>query len=284
MEHARIAIIMTVHNRRDTTKTCLIRVFEQKGIDEFSLDVYMTDDGSTDGTSEVVKECFPSVNIIEGDGTLFWNRGMYVAWKEAVKYNYDFYLWLNDDTIIFDDAIKTLMMVERAKGGNVIVVGSICSPGNINTITYGGRGKCGLIHPMGEMKQIQIFNGNLVLIPMTVYKKLGLNDPKFSHAFGDSDYGMRAAERGIKCFVTPKFVGTCERHDKSRKCWKSEYNITTRFLYLYSPLGYPPNEVFYYYRKHFGILKAIIKYVHCHLKTLFPCVVIPQRFKSICFM
>lgn len=270
MEHTRIAIIMTVHNRRETTIKCLKRVFEQKGIGEFSLDVYMTDDGSTDGTSEAVKDCFPSVNIIEGDGTLFWNRGMYVAWKEAIKYDYDFYLWLNDDTIIFEDAIETLMMVERAKGGDVIVVGSICSPRNTNTITYGGRDNRKLVHPMGEIKKVKVFNGNVVLIPRTVYEKLGLNDPKFSHAFGDSDYAMNAAEQGVNCFISPKFIGTCERHDKSRKCWNPEYNILTRFHNLYSPLGFPPNEIFYYYKKHFGLVYACKACIHCYLKTIFP--------------
>jgi len=61
----------------------------------------MTDDGCTDGTSKEVLEQYPSVHIVSGDGTLFWNRGMYCAWKAAVKEReYDFYMWLNDDTTL----------------------------------------------------------------------------------------------------------------------------------------------------------------------------------------
>ncbi len=266
----KIAVLMTVHNRRDTTVECLKRLYQQNNIEDINLDVYLTDDGCTDGTSEAVKGCFPKVNIIKGDGSLFWNRGMYVAWKEAAKKNYDFFLWLNDDTLLFQNALETIFRVGKTKDNNVIVVGSICAPDDHNRITYGGRGKKGLIHPYGEIKAVNNFNGNVVLIPSSVFKTLGYNDPFFSHAFGDSDYGMRALENGIGSFITDNFVGTCDRHDGSRKCWDPQCDIITRFKYLYSPLGYPPNEVFYYYNKHWGLMRAIKEYFHCQLKTLFP--------------
>ena len=47
--------------------------------------------------TEAVGKMFPQVHIIKGDGNLFWNRGMYMAWQAAIKEkDYDFYLWLND--------------------------------------------------------------------------------------------------------------------------------------------------------------------------------------------
>lgn len=265
-----MAVIMTVHNRRDTTIECLRQVFGQKGINDITLDVYLTDDGSTDGTAEAVRNNFPSVNIIQGDGSLFWNRGMYVAWKEAAKNDYDFYLWLNDDTMLFSNAIEALFRIEKDKGEDVIVVGSICAPNDHNRITYGGREDGVLIHPNGEIKTTKSFNGNVVLIPKKVFNMLGLNDPYYCHAFGDSDYGMRAYEHGFKCFVTEVFVGTCERHDDMRKCWNPKYKLLERLKFLYSPLGFPPKEIFYYKRRHWGLLRAIEAFIHCHIKTIFP--------------
>jgi len=270
MEKYSLAVIMTVHNRRDNTIECLHHLFAQENIENISVNVFITDDGSTDGTAEAIKDQFPSVYILKGDGSLFWNRGMYVAWKEAAKINFDFYLWLNDDTMLFPFALSTLFFIEHKKGENVIVVGSICSPTDKNRVTYGGRNNNGLIHPNGEIKPTIAFNGNVVLIPRIVFQTIGLNDYYFRHAFGDSDYGLRANENGIEAFVTNVFIGTCERHDNSRKCWNPDFDIITRFKYLYSPLGFPPKEAFYYYRKHFGLLKATLTYCHCHLKTLFP--------------
>ena len=76
------------------------KLINQDKIDKIDLNVYLVDDGSTDGTSEAVKKNFPQVNIIKGDGTLFWNGGMRVAFSKAMESEHDYYLWLNDDTIL----------------------------------------------------------------------------------------------------------------------------------------------------------------------------------------
>ena len=74
------------------------------------LDIYLVDDGSNDGTNESVSKLFPMVNIILGDGTLFWNKGMRLAWKTAAeKQDYEFYLWLNDDVLLNNDGLINII-------------------------------------------------------------------------------------------------------------------------------------------------------------------------------
>lgn len=87
------------------------------------MDVYLTDDGCTDGTPEAVRQQFPQVHIIHGDGNLFWNRGMYTAWQEAAKKDYDFYLWLNDDTFVYPDMLSALLHASQQKENKAIIVG-----------------------------------------------------------------------------------------------------------------------------------------------------------------
>lgn len=70
-----IAVLLTVHNRKEKTLNCLRRLYSQEKIDQYVVDVFLTDDGCTDGTSMAVKEEFPNVNIINGDGTLFGIEG-----------------------------------------------------------------------------------------------------------------------------------------------------------------------------------------------------------------
>lgn len=74
-----IAALLTVYNRKEKTLACLRELFAQNIPDNYILNVYLTDDGCTDGTPEAIAIEFPSVHIIKGDGSLFWNRGMYAA-------------------------------------------------------------------------------------------------------------------------------------------------------------------------------------------------------------
>ena len=78
-----IAALITCHNRKSKTIACLERLFQQALPLGVLLKVYLVDDGSTDGTAEAVREKFPSVSVISADGSLFWCRGMRLAWKHA---------------------------------------------------------------------------------------------------------------------------------------------------------------------------------------------------------
>lgn len=110
----KLAVLMTCHNRKDKTMTCLSSLYKASQPIDYSIDVFLVDDGSTDGTGEAVKEKYPEVNIIKGDGSLFWNQGMRLAWNVASsRCSYDFYLWLNDDVILFEHALRELIDTEK---------------------------------------------------------------------------------------------------------------------------------------------------------------------------
>lgn len=80
-----IAVLLTVHNRKEKTLRCLQNLFKQEIPADYLIDVYLTDDGCTDGTPEAIRAQYPQVHIIKGNGNLFWNRGMYTAWEAATK-------------------------------------------------------------------------------------------------------------------------------------------------------------------------------------------------------
>src|SRR5207302_2516035 len=59
-------------NRGELTLACLRSLFEQRraGIE---LHAYVVDDASSDGTPDAIKSEFPFVDLISGNGQLFWN-------------------------------------------------------------------------------------------------------------------------------------------------------------------------------------------------------------------
>ena len=148
-----VAVLITCHNRKDKTLACLDALFKNKSSKDYNLDAFLVDDGSADGTREAVSEQFSDVILMKGDGNLYWNGGMRVAWEAAlasgVAYNY--FIWLNDDSHVYPDAVRrivdsfqTLVGTGETPGA---LVGTMVDPSSKRP-TYGGRGSVSTVNPM----------------------------------------------------------------------------------------------------------------------------------------
>jgi GT2 family glycosyltransferase len=275
----KIAILITSHNRKNLTLKCLSHLFAQKGLDsEYEVQVFLVDDGSTDDTGKDIKKQFPMVNVIIGTGDLYWNRGMHLAWKEAIVtgQNFDYYLWLNDDVVLFDTAVSHLIACAKLVYSSAIICGVFESEKNSNSISYGGGNLKGKVYypnqlNTAELQECTIINGNCVLIPESVYTAVGLIDPIFPHSLGDHDYALRASKKKIKSYTSQEFIGHCSKNPSLPKWCLPEVSFAKRLKSLYSPLG---NSHPYYYtiyiNRHFGLLMAIKNLISIHIRVLFP--------------
>lgn len=228
MEQKIIAVLMTCHNRKSKTLATLESLFQQRSIDEIGYKVYLVDDGSNDGTSQAVQQTYPDVNIFSGDGNLFWNGGMRIAFSEAIKDDPDYYLWLNDDTILYPEALSSLLTTSRQlfeQGEQkAIVAGSTCDP-DTGDFTYGGIVKITpllpfkfrFLDPTTAAQSCDSMNGNCVLIPRRVVELVGNLDPAFIHYLSDWEYGLRARQKGCTVWIAPGYQGTCSPNPQATK-------------------------------------------------------------------
>lgn len=259
-----IAVLLTCFNRREKTLACLQRLFDLN----INIDVFLVDDGSTDGTSDAVAELFPQVALIRGSGALFWNRGMHLAWSVAAKQGYRYYLWLNDDVVIYKHCLDELLECSSAWHDRVVVAGLVDAADG--QVIYGGTDSADcLLMPNGGMQNVFHMNGNVVLVSAQAFDIVGNLDPVYHHDLGDVDYGYRARKHGVPVVTSKSFVARGERNDFCRvRLWGS--NLKTRFRRLYSPLGNPPSINFYFRRKHKGLMNALAYYVFVHLLNMVP--------------
>ncbi len=268
-----IAVLLTCHNRRDKTVQCLTAFYAQAGLGEFyTIEVFLVDDASTDGTGEAIKNQFPLVNIILGNGNLFWNRGMHLAWKTAsATKDFDYYLWLNDDTFLYENAINNMLEVAEETQNQAAICGSTFSLES-KKISYGGNSKEGsLLIPNGGLQETYSFNGNVVLIPNFVSNKVGILDPRFPHAIGDYEYALRIRKNNLKSFIAKDFVGSCEGNEKLPNWCSPSFSLIKRTQSLYSPLGNShPYYFFLFEIKYYGSTAAIKHFISIHLRLLFP--------------
>ncbi len=215
---------------------------------------------------EAVRASYPSVTLIRGDGNLFWAGGMRLAQAVAEEQPAEFYLWLNDDIVLYPNAIFRLLESHASLAATAmaraIIVGSTQDPRS-GVLTYGGwlrRSGCLLARlekaepPLDRPAPCDTFNGNCVLVPRVVVDAIGGLDPRFPHAMADLDYGFRAASAGCTLWVLPGFAGTCVSND-GRDLW-TEVSLPfgERWRRLVGPKGLPPRPWLTFTRRHSGPL------------------------------
>ena len=97
----KIYILLPVHNRRDLTEAFINCLTAQTYRNHHLI---LIDDGSTDGTAELVQERIPSATILKGQGNWWWAGGLQrgIDWlhKASIE-DRDIVLMINDD-VTFD--------------------------------------------------------------------------------------------------------------------------------------------------------------------------------------
>ncbi|WP_306190780.1 glycosyltransferase family 2 protein [Streptomyces sp. MK5] len=258
----RVVVLIACHNRRETTVRCLRSLIGQDG-PEASVRVLLTDDGSTDGTAHAVRAVWPGIQVLKGNGRLFWAKAMALAASAAG--DYDFLLWLNDDVVLDPGALQHLLATHRLLSGpgngDTIVVGCLRDP-HSGAATYSGVRRRNRLHPVSfstitaarRPVQAETMNGNLVLIPRRVVTTVGQIDARFSHGLADFDYGLRARTRGCTVWVAPGTLGTCPRNSPDGGWTDPALPVRERLRLVCAPKGLPPASWWRFTRRHAGPL------------------------------
>lgn len=249
---------------------------DSPAVSTFFIEVFLVDDGSTDGTAESVTELWPGATVIRGDGNLFWCGGMRLAWQVAAKTDPDYYLWLNDDTHLLPGALSQLLRYASAPDSveNMAISVANCRDPETGLHTYGGYQRLG-VHPL-ILRQLPVddsapveadtFNGNAVLIPRAVFKKVGGMGP-FSHALGDLDYGYRVVREGGRPVMVPGYSAECEKGNVITYWRKGPGRIQRWSMLNHKKSGLPFRDWLHFARTHGGRLWPIV-WVRPYLRVL----------------
>lgn len=275
----KIAVLITVFNRKNKTIACLNNIANIDNINNYVIDIYIVDGGSSDGTPQAIKTMFPNVNIYIAEG-LFWAGGMRKAWSEAIlsNKNYDLYWLVNDDTFLYKHALQegvashNYSLSEFNKGG--VYVESTISP-TARRMSYGGRklkkwgcNKAIKLIPNGKYQMCDLGNANSMFVSRDVFEAIGGLSPLYTHGIADYDYTLRTVHAGFPCFITPTFCGECE--DDHGNNWKSSNtNLSNRIKFLYSPKGLAYKEYLQYIKLFFP-KEYFFSVVKLWAKTLCP--------------
>ena len=216
----RVEIVTPVHNRKALTLGCLrsIAALDQTGID---VHVVVVDDGSTDGTAEAIAAEHPDVEVIRGDGTLWFTEGTNVGVRSALARQPDFVLMINDDQVFDPRCLR--VMVETARAYPRTVVGALLflwdTPDRLfQTAPVWDTWRGGWRHWYHQSSRtvpdrpwtVDLIVGNCVLVPADALRECGLMDARRFPHFGDAEFTPRLRKAGWRLVIDPRAHVRCQ--------------------------------------------------------------------------
>lgn len=216
----RVEIVTPVYNRREITLQCLrsLARIEKVGLD---VHIIIVDDGSTDGSGEAIKKEFPDVELIKGDGNLWFTEGTNVGVRAALKHNPDYVLMINDDQVFDSEFLQ--YMVETAEKYPRSIVGSLLlswdEPHKLFQVapvwnTWQGGWQHSEQQTIWTIPkkpwQVDLIVGNCLLVPAKALQEAGLMNSKRYPNFGDAEYTPRLKKKGWQLLIEPRARVFCQ--------------------------------------------------------------------------
>jgi GT2 family glycosyltransferase len=203
---------VAVFNRIQYTRRCLELLLAQTYP---KLRTIVVDDGSSDGTYDMVLVEHPEVVLLRGDGSLYWTGAMRLGIEYILAHCAadDYVLFLNDDLVFAPDLVEKLLETERRHPGALVQAVESCLE-DPDLIWHGGTeidwwtAKYRLLNyhrrisefPPGYCQSSAYLTGRGVLVATDVFKKVGNFDPRYRQ-YGDPEFTRRAAKAGYELLV-----------------------------------------------------------------------------------
>ncbi len=207
--------VIPVFNRLQHTVTCITNLLAQT---HAPLHLVVVDGGSTDGTPEYLIQTYPQVVVLQSKKELWWGEAMQLGIEYCLRQSLrdeDMLLMMNNDTLIDNNYVATLVRVSReqnaAVGGMIVDsrdASHILDAGEyIDWSTYSFPVKT--VQPSGEtyVDGVDLLSGRGTLVPVFMVRQAGnVNGTRFPHYIADCEFFARLKRNGFRLGVTCEAV------------------------------------------------------------------------------
>lgn len=240
-----VYIVTPVFNRKEFTENYLRALSNQTNT---NFKVIIVDDGSTDGTAEMVKKEFPDVILLKEKGDLWWTESTNIGVRYALEKNADYIMTLNDDTLPEPDYMEQMIngVIEQPNA----LLGATAIDADSNNIIYGGTWFHWKTHRYENiidglskdqytgLHEVNTFPGRGLLIPTKVFSSIGLYDSmNFPQTYADIDFTARAVNAGFKIYCNYDARIKIFPDESAGKKIRQEKNLKNYYKHLFGFKG-----------------------------------------------
>lgn len=199
----KVYILLPVHNRKEITRG-FIECLTAQTFSDYHL--VLIDDGSTDGTAEMVKEYIPSATVLRGKGNWWWAGSLQqgLNWlKKHPPMPSDIILMTNDDAEIPPDFIETGCALLRP---GVLMQATVCDDTTREVLDVGVvyEEQKMLFRAPGLGEPVNCLTTNGLFIHWQDVSVVGGFHPRIlPHYLSDYEFTIRAHKKGLNLLVSP---------------------------------------------------------------------------------
>jgi GT2 family glycosyltransferase len=260
-----LAVAIVSYQCRELLDACLASLEANGAVNGLPPDVWVVDNGSTDGTAELVRSTYPSVHFLQGDGNLGFSAANNLALREMGA---PYALVLNPDTVIHPGTLAGMveLMEERTEVGMagcrlIKPDGTLdhAAKRSFPTISgalghFSGLGRRQRASPrlaqyrapeVDEAGPIDAINGAFMLIRRTALDEVGLFDEGYWLYMEDLDLCYRFKEAGWVVWYEPRYTvthvkaGSSGRYRRARQNRAFHYGMYRFYRKFYAPRRSP---------------------------------------------
>ena len=213
----RVGVVILNWNRPFETLACLDSLRRSNvGSDCLSFEIVVVDNGSVDGSPELLRRLRPDVTVIENGHNLGFAAGSNVGIRHLLNRGVDFVFLLNDDAEVAPDSIRILVDEAISDSGVGIVGPKIYyhDPGNVIWFAGGCVDRYGRAsHPGVDRRDdsaadvsrdVDYVTGCAMLVKRDVIERIGLLDERFFAYFEETEWCARARSAGFRVIYVPR--------------------------------------------------------------------------------
>lgn len=181
--------------------------------------VVVVDNGSRNDEGQVIKQKFPKIHLIQNKKNEGFAEGNNIGIRYAVGYRPEYFLLLNNDTVVSPGFLDTLVDYTKAHP-EVGIVGPKILYYESDTIWFNGArlyswlglfrhlefGTKNSESKIKEPQTVDYISGAAFLIKRKVIEEIGLFYAPFFAYYEETDWCFRAKKAGYKSVVIPQSV------------------------------------------------------------------------------
>jgi len=231
-----VSVVVPVYNRLELTRAFL-QSFQMVVYPNF--EIIIVDDGSTDGTPDMVVREFPRVRLIRERGGLWWAKATNVGIHDALLRDARYILTINDDVIVDPGFLSALTTYAEAHP-RTLVGSMIYQRSQPSVLWYAGgtfswlRGD--LTHrTSADPRPPAWLTGMGTLIPVAAFEDVGYYDEDhFPQYSADADFSLRAKKCGWSLAIAPGTAIWNRTEESAQLVLRKRVTLRTFFLPLVS--------------------------------------------------